>query len=108
MDFLKHCLTGADLQAECYYRLKLLSIESYLEYRHKNCRFDMIIPKGNKIIAIIEFKAYRRSHSNLRSGNTKQFKKYSSYGIPVIYCKGKDEIDQTINQIKQLFYHIHS
>jgi len=94
-------ISEGTIQAECYHRLRLLDIESHMEHRHENCRFDLVIVKDGNILAIIEFKNYARDYSHRkRLRNSKQFQKYSSYGVPVIYCRKMEEVDQTIEKIK--------
>jgi len=97
----RYRISEANIQAECYHKLKLLGIRTYLEYGCENCRFDMVVLNGSKIIAIVEFK-------NGRAGkpinqNTRQYKKYHSFGLPVIYCKSVTEIEETIKKIQALF-----
>lgn len=89
-------LPEANIQAEIYRRCKELDIECYLEYKHEHCRFDIVIVRDELIIGIIEVKNSVRTKINKR---TRQYKKYSSYGVPLHYCLGQNYVDSTINQI---------
>ncbi len=104
MEFrLKRCrLPEANIQAECYHRLRQLGIKSCLEYKHDHCRFDMVVLKGTEIIAIVEFKN-RKDRNAVVNKNSRQYLRYSKYGVPVIYCMHRLEIDKTVEAIKSLF-----
>lgn len=102
----------ANIQAELYHRLKLIGIKSYLEYQHKEpgnrgCRFDLVILKQfedyPEIIAIVEVKNRAHPERGINT-NSRQYKKYSAIGLPLIYCLSMDQIEQTIEEIKSVYF----
>ena len=108
----KRKASEANIQAEIYHRLKLIGIESCLEYAHKEpgqrgCRFDLVILKQffdyPEIIAIVEVKNRTRIEKGINK-NSRQYKKYSAVGLPLIYCLSKSQIDQTVEEIKRVYY----
>jgi hypothetical protein len=110
MLFISKKMTEANIQAECYHQLRLLGIKSCLEYKThtkdgKECRFDMVVLKEINdqyhIIAIVEFKNNRKEYDYIISGH-KQYAKYSSFDIPLIYCRRREGIPETVDKIVQL------
>ena len=99
MLFKETKISEAQIQAECYRRLRNLGIEVYLEYKHRNCRFDLVVVENGEIVVIVEIKNHQRHYDPARTFKTKQFKKYSSLGIPLVYCLSWDELEKTISQI---------
>lgn len=94
-------ISEANIQAEVYHRLRLAGIICYLEYKHQNCRFDMVIIKGDVIVLIVEFKS-RIRHIGRINTKGKQYQKYTAFDVPVIYCTNKSEIDDTVRVIKRI------
>lgn len=94
-------ITEANIQAECYSRLRNRGIKCYLDYYYEKCRFDMVVYiEGrlySEIILIVEFKSKSLGHV---MKETKQYLKYAKFGIPVVYCSHWDEIGYTIKTIK--------
>jgi hypothetical protein len=91
-------LPEANIQAEFYHQCKLNNIKCYLHYKIDHSVFDAIIIKDNTIIKIIEFKSYVTN----RDGkiNTKQLKKYSQYGIPIVLITRLWQIQNVIDSLK--------
>jgi hypothetical protein len=56
---------------------------------YRQCRFDLVVYEDKVAKFIIEVKDRKPKNFNK---NTRQFKKYSSFGIPLFYCFGLDEI----------------
>ena len=98
----KKRISEANIQAEVYYRLKRLGINCYLEYKHEHCRFDMVIVNDDDIIAIIEFKS-RIKKIGIINTQSRQYNRYLSYGLPIIYCTCMDEVDKTVIAILKFF-----
>ncbi|MBA7682254.1 hypothetical protein ES703_90603 [subsurface metagenome] len=74
-----------------------------LEYKHNDCRFDAVIyDKNNEILAIIEFKNRWGKYANYVNTDTKQHKKYISYGIPVIYVLNFSDVGEKFNVVMDL------
>lgn len=93
-------ISEANIQAECYHRLRNLGINCYLEYKLQHCRLDMVIVVNeNTIACIVEFKS-RTKDLTLRKG--KQYTKYKALGFPLLYCHHMDEIDATITLIQHI------
>ena len=104
MRFTYDRISEANIQAECYHRLRGIGIPCYLEYKVDNCRFDMVILNKSKdcIIGIVEFKSRKSARSNEKIMKTKQYQKYAKYGLPLIYCCCWAEIGCTIDIIVEL------
>lgn len=75
---------------------------------YPNCRFDICIMDGRKIIGIIEMK--RHISGNMRQHEcefwiTQQGKRYKEIGlkykIPVLYCAGPSEINRVAREMKK-------
>ena len=100
----------ATIQAELYHRLRLLNIDCILEYPHlapdnRMARLDCVIVKDRQIVAIVEIKRRTKGYDYQ---NTRQFKKYSSFGVPLIYCFGYHQIDETIKKIQEILLNYNS
>ena len=90
----------ANVQAEFYHRCRLLKLRLCLEYTCNNCRFDAVmIDNNDNIYAIVEFK---RSTKGYVSTKTKQLKKYSKYGVPILICINFEGINDTIIKCQEL------
>ena len=73
-----------NLKIELASSLSKSSIFMHLEYKHKNCRFDGVIVRNNKILAIIEIKNWSESRALTRSKKpSDQLNKYLKFGVPV-------------------------
>jgi len=105
-------LAEVNIQAECYHQLRLLGIKTCLEYKTRTadgqgCQFDMVVLKEleynqYEIIAIVEFKNHKKEYDFIEAMKTKQYYKYSSFGIPLIYCRRREELQSTVDKIVQL------
>ena len=89
----------ASVQAEFYRQCLLHGINVYLEYKHKNCRFDAIIHDGEYVLAIVEVKSYKRVPHKV--WNKKQMAKYKSFNLPVFLVTGMDSVPDIISQIRE-------
>ena len=97
----------ANIQAEIYHRLKLLNIESCLEYQFKlvynnkeiSVYADIVVIKNNNIICICEVKNYNKDIPNT---NGRQYKKYEMLNIPFVYCMNETHIDNVISIISKI------
>ena len=96
-------ISEANIQAEFYMACKENNINCYLEYHIKflKSRFDAVIYDDNdNIYAIIEIKSYK--YNRLPNFDTKQLKRYRSFGIPVFVVGRLEQIDNIISKIKEL------
>ena len=91
-------LAEANIQAEIYLECKSQNIECYLEYRHENCRFDLVIVKNDSIIGIIEVK--KTHHATTKKKLKIQREKYKRFGIPVHFCFHRGDIPYTMKIIQ--------
>lgn len=67
------------------------------------CRFDLVVFDGVVAVCIIEVKGgYVRHKSTMEE--TRQGKRYRTYGVPVIVCYGNDDIDQTVKAVGQYVF----
>lgn len=99
-DVQKH--READIQAWLLAKLYKIGIESHLEYKIDSLRVDVAIVKNGKIICVVEVKDTNRpAHEEMIK--TKQYKQYSSLGIPFFYCFGYSEINETVKQVTELY-----
>ncbi len=88
----------ANVHALLYTELHNEKIEVYSEYRINNSRCDLVIVKDDLVKCAIEVK--RRNRKDFNTG-TRQFKKYEELNIPVIYCMGKNNINSTVELVKE-------
>lgn len=97
----------ANVQAELYRMLWNESTPCYLEYKVGNCRFDLVLLNRteSKVLAIVEVKNHvYRGESEVRKPNiTKQFQKYSAFGVPLIYCLGEEQVESVFIQLKKIY-----
>jgi hypothetical protein len=95
--------TEAMVQAELYSALQAKGIRCVLEYRINNhCRLDCAVAgTDNQLVAIVECKNYRNIDKPFNE-STKQFAKYSSFGVPVIGCVRLTDIDGVVLRIQNL------
>ena len=100
-------ISEANIQAEIYHRLKVCGIPCYLEYKVDKCRFDIVILKEHEevteIIAIVEVKSKLGDNINKINYNGRQFKKYSSYGLPLLYCTNMSCVYKTVGKILRIY-----
>lgn len=92
--------SATTVQCEVYRQLSNLGIQVEAEYKFNGCRFDLIVVKAGKIVAIIETKKTYVKPGPPREG--RQFKKYASFGIPLIYTIGLEQVANTIEEVKKL------
>lgn len=106
MKFIKpRKLAEANIQAELYHRCREMGISCYLEYRVKmgmrTCRFDVVImDKFGEIKMIIEVKSYVRDREPNRE--TKQIKRYSLFGVPVVLITKIEDIENLVGYLKTI------
>jgi len=93
----KRTIPSVNIQAEFYRQCISNGISVYLEYKHDNCRFDAVVYEHDEIKFIVEFKSYAKKMKPKL--NTRQIKKYESYGIPVILVTRMEDVCLAINQI---------
>lgn len=86
------------VQCEMYRKLINNGIPVEVEYKIKGSRFDLIVVKNGKVIAIVETKKATKNH---KLG--KQYKKYSSYGVPLFYVRGMIQVSGTVKQLVNLY-----
>lgn len=97
----KNSTTEANIQAELYHRLKILNINSYLEYTVDDCRFDIVVldNKRENILLIIECKKEEIKQTNSK---TDQLIKYRRYNIPIMVVSCDKEIDKATEIIQSV------
>lgn len=88
------------VQCEVYRQLTNLGIQVEAEYKALKCRFDLVVVKDGEIVAIIETKKAYVKPGPPRKG--RQFQKYASFGIPLIYTLGLEQVADTIEEVKKL------
>jgi hypothetical protein len=62
-------------------------------------RADVVVFKNDSIVCLIEVKNNKRPSSNA----TKQKGKYTSSGIPFIYCWNEKHIDQAVKKVSEIY-----
>jgi len=109
-----------EVQAELWEELKYWDIDARLEVIHmipslrkkskqrskysKN-QFDVVVYKEKKAVCLIEVKREGKKITK----DTRQHRKYSSYDIPLLYCIGSSQIEETVDSVRRLLgqYPIH-
>lgn len=100
--------TKEDVRSSMRQALDKLSIRYTERTKHKanqfdrSTVFDFSIIHNNNTVAIIQLKRpYAKDYNNTngRVMNTKRYSQSQKFGIPVIYCIGSSQIDQSINQL---------
>lgn len=83
----------ANIQAEFYMLCRRHGIQALLEVKYENCRFDVLVFNNDRPFAIVEVKNYsnRTSIRGLKK-NGRQYKKYTSYNIPLIEVLNSKQI----------------
>lgn len=101
MRFVKPRFPSATtVQCEVYRQLTNLGIRVEAEYKCNGSRFDLIVIRDGKIVAIIETKKRYVKPGPPREG--RQFKKYSTYGVPLLYTIGLEQVADTIKEVEKL------
>lgn len=107
MDFIRpKRMPEANIQAEIYRYCRNNNISICLEYKKDNCRFDAVIIKNEKIIAIVETKS-RKNIDHDRVKRTLQYRKYKKYNVPIILCLHWSEIEKTCQTIANMYNNIY-
>jgi len=74
-------------------------------------KFDIVVFRGQILQAIVECKSWSRRYSKERlyqlTKNTRQIRKYESYGIPVFVCGRPETIPEVFNLVLST-YHSHN
>lgn len=87
----------SNVQSEIYHRLRNDDIEVYTEYKIGRLRCDLVVVKDGYVKGAIEVKKKKRKTLN---HDTRQYTKYMNLNLPIIYCLGSDNINNTINEVK--------
>lgn len=99
----KRRVPEANVQAEFYMACRKRGIPVLLEITYERCRFDALVFHNDKPVAIVEVKNYAKGA--LKRGlkpNSRQVRKYSKYGIPIIPVLATSHIMPAINSIAQI------
>lgn len=67
-------------------------------------RADIVIVKDNMVKCCIEVKKTKRTELT----KARQYKKYNKLPIPTIYCLSKENIENTVNTVKEKMLDISS
>lgn len=95
----------AYIHFELYRLLVNRGFQVYPEYRHKPnideraCRFDLVLHCKGEIYLIIEVKRSKRSQDYYR--RSRQYKRYSAHGVPVIHVNARYDLVQVVELIAQ-------
>ena len=95
----------ANVQAEIYRLLRNKGIKCCLEYRvevpeyNNHLRADIAIINGDDIACLVEVKSRKNGKINKEG---RQYKKYISLGVPVIYCLSFKEVGHCVDEISKL------
>jgi hypothetical protein len=79
---------------EFYRKCTNKGMHLYVEYRVGTSRFDAVLVKNNQVILIIEFK---NSKKKVPNPNTRQFQKYTSHGVDVLYVMDMQSVDSAVS-----------
>jgi len=92
-----------EVQSHLYEILKSMGLNVRGEVKFEHCLFDLVIyDSENKPICIIEVKKRKEGYSIDRYKKTKQYAKYTQYGVPLIVCGNYNDIIPTIERITKL------
>jgi hypothetical protein len=80
-----------DVRGEVSYKMP-----TYGELKASSSRFDLVIFKNDKAICIIEVKNGKKEKQNT---TTRQFKKYSQFGIKLVYCMNMNFVKQVAQEV---------
>ena len=94
----------ANIQAEFYMLCRKHNIPVLLEIKYKNCRFDAVVFKNDKPIAIVEVKNYsiKTSTRGLKK-TSRQWIKYNSFGLPVIELLNSKMIFNAFDEVVRIY-----
>ncbi len=92
-----------NLKVELFVTCKHEGIKLELEYGYKNCRFDGVVVRQGRILAIVEIKNWtiQQAMKNKRD-LPEQLKKYRKFGIPVLVLWSFNGIYRAMERIKEL------
>ena len=108
MDFIPRKDTEANLQYRFMKACEAYGLKVFSQYPSRwnespGCRFDIVVHNGQYILALVEIK---RNSSNKKRGelwrNTRQCKKYLSFGRPVFLVYDENDFAQVLNAIYDL------
>ena len=80
-----------DVRGEVHYKMP-----TYGELKASSSRFDLVVFKNGEAICIIEVKNNKKTKIN---ENTRQFKKYSKFGIKLIYCMNMGFVNEVVQEV---------
>lgn len=100
-----------EIQAELFQDLKQLGYDIHGEVPTswnrrtgtKGARFDLVIFRNKRAAVLIEVKSHLAGRSHKPTTQTKQYQRYSQYGLPVIYCTNLTQIEETIAKVECIF-----
>jgi hypothetical protein len=70
----------------------------YKKVKVRSSRFDIILFKYSKVIAIIEVK--KRPAAPQTSN---QLDRYASFNVPVLLCRGLDDVERVFRECKKIY-----
>lgn len=88
------------LQIEFYNECLRAGLESYLEYKYEDCRFDCIVVRNGQIIVVIEIKT--KGQFRNKENEERQIQKYSQFNVPLFIIDKKTDILTVIKKIIEL------
>ena len=91
---------SCNVQCEFYHKAILNGLTPFVEYKHLNCRFDVVLIANGYIFAIVEIKNYIKPKQV--KVNTRQLDKYCNLNTPIFLCKNFEDIEPIIEQCKEL------
>src|SRR5580692_6884069 len=109
MNIKRAILTESTLQADLYCELKKIFTNVILEHtfcitgqtrtgRPRKLRADITVCDDIlNVIAFVEVKSAWRIKQTQSFSRTRQFQKYTSTGIPFVYCTNPTQIEETVN-----------
>ena len=59
--------------------------------------------KEYEIIAIKKKKNHRKQYDYKNTSISSQYRRYSSFGIPLIYCYRREQLQETVDKIVKLY-----
>ena len=93
--------SSSNIQAEFYHQCRLHNVNCMLEHIYDDCRFDIVCyDSDNNIYAIIEAKYNPGDY--VINKNSRQWKKYNRYGIPIFYIANFKDVDNVFVEILKL------
>jgi hypothetical protein len=97
----------AYIQFELYRLLVNNGFQVYPEYKcstgqgNKHCRFDLVLHSEGEIYLIIEIK--RSIKSQQEYIGTKQYTKYSAFGIPLVYVNRSHDLSRVVEVLSNKY-----